>query len=198
MGTGQTIMAVGAMLLLTTMAIHVNSSLIDSDQTVGEHGLAQSAVSLAQSLIDPRKRADDFRLKIEDHTDRLKRAFRLYLWGKRDKIEWTRKIFISNNPINYIVKNNEKLYHLKKTLVRSLRDLLSRRRAQVNELHAGLIALNPTAILNRGYSITRLMDSKHIVTDAHEVSTKQKLEILLAKGRLYCRVEEKTNGKENI
>jgi exodeoxyribonuclease VII large subunit len=53
--------------------------------------------------------------------------------------------------------------------------------------------MNPSAILARGYSITRVLPEKSIVRDADSVSLDQQLEITLEKGALTCRVEGKRN-----
>ena len=56
------------------------------------------------------------------------------------------------------------------------------RHAHLRELDTALKALNPTAILERGYSITRTIDEKLIVTDPADIELQEKLEILIAKG----------------
>ena len=52
-----------------------------------------------------------------------------------------------------------------------------------------LEALNPLAILKRGYSITRTIPARTIVRDAGTVRPAQPLEILLGNGRLTVTVE---------
>jgi exodeoxyribonuclease VII large subunit len=51
--------------------------------------------------------------------------------------------------------------------------------------------LNPSAILNRGYSITRTIPDGSVVRDARRVNLEQNLEVLLAKGSIRCRVKRK-------
>jgi exodeoxyribonuclease VII large subunit len=58
---------------------------------------------------------------------------------------------------------------------------------------AKLQALNPLAILARGYSITRTIPTKTVVKDPGSVSLNQDLEITVALGRLYCRVKGKSS-----
>ena len=54
-------------------------------------------------------------------------------------------------------------------------------------------ALNPVAILARGYSITRTIPAKTVVKDPGTVSLNQDLEVMVALGRLYCRVKGKSS-----
>jgi exodeoxyribonuclease VII large subunit len=73
------------------------------------------------------------------------------------------------------------------------------KKIKIRELTAKLEALNPLSVLERGYSITRTVPEEMVVKESQSVSLDQKLEVLLSKGRLLCRVEGKlNNGKKNI
>ena len=63
---------------------------------------------------------------------------------------------------------------------------------KIRELAAKLQALSPVAILARGYSITRTIPGKTLVKDPKTVSLNQDLEVMVALGRLYCRVKGKS------
>jgi exodeoxyribonuclease VII large subunit len=59
--------------------------------------------------------------------------------------------------------------------------------------------LNPTAILARGFSITRTLPETTVVRDSTAVSPAQALEVVLAKGSLTCEVKERfKNGKKIV
>jgi exodeoxyribonuclease VII large subunit len=62
-------------------------------------------------------------------------------------------------------------------------------------MDALLIALNPESILKRGYSITRTLPQKRILTDASGFSPGQRIEIQLAKGRIEAEVRNVATGK---
>ncbi len=71
--------------------------------------------------------------------------------------------------------------------------------AQLKELLARLETLNPIAILERGYSITRTIPDLKVVMDPKTVSIDQNLQVLVAKGTLTCRVKDKSeNGPKDI
>jgi len=73
------------------------------------------------------------------------------------------------------------------------------RQIKIRELAAKLEALNPLAILARGYSVTRTIPDAMVVKDAQRVALNQDVEVMLAKGRLFCRVQGKTtDGKKDI
>jgi exodeoxyribonuclease VII large subunit len=67
-------------------------------------------------------------------------------------------------------------------------------RANWSLLREHLSALNPAAVLGRGYSVVRTPEGR-IVRDAATVAEGEKLLVLLARGSLDCRVERvDTNG----
>jgi len=74
-----------------------------------------------------------------------------------------------------------------------LHQAMSRRmedcRSRLREMTARLESLNPRAVLDRGYSITRELSSGHVVLDAQTVAPDDRVEIILSKGRLVSRVE---------
>ena len=71
--------------------------------------------------------------------------------------------------------------------------IIHRSRERIVAAQAVLRAVDPHAVLNRGYSITRTVPRGSIVTDARSVHRGQSLEIQLAKGRIAVIVQEDTN-----
>ena len=62
--------------------------------------------------------------------------------------------------------------------------------AQIERLKAGLVSLNPTAVLERGYSLTRNAQGE-VVSDAARVSAGDTLTTTLAKGWIESEVRKK-------
>ena len=60
-----------------------------------------------------------------------------------------------------------------------------------------LEALNPMAILKRGYSITRTLPGRKIVSNAAQVKRHQSLEILLGGGKLSVKVDDVQHEGDN-
>ena len=67
------------------------------------------------------------------------------------------------------------------------------RKAQLESNLSTLAALNPMAILKRGYSITRTLPARTIVRSSQGVKRGQPLEVLLGSGKLSVTVDEKTS-----
>jgi len=62
---------------------------------------------------------------------------------------------------------------------------------KLRELTTHLNALNPIAILERGYSITRTVADGHVITDPDKVAINENVHVMIAKGNLTCRIERK-------
>ena len=150
-------------------------------------------------LVDPRKKIIDHRLKLDDYSGRLYRAVRSVLRGCQDQFGWQQEKLIYNSPGHSVDKFREKLERLVDSLNNQCQAAISEKRTRWRECVAKLDGVNPTAILSRGYSITRTLPELDIVRDVVAVSVDQKLEIVLSKGSIHCDVKERfKNGKKII
>ncbi|MEN8692454.1 MAG: exodeoxyribonuclease VII large subunit [Desulfobacterales bacterium] len=155
--------------------------------------------SLRERLADPKKKLSDHRLKLDEEAGRLIRALMNQIHMRRERLAWRSDKLSYNNPSYYVTKLKEKLDRTSTLLQQSIRSCVSERQARLREVNAKLDSLNPTAILARGFSITRTLPETTIVRDSAAVSLGQALEIVLARGSLTCDVKEKfKNGKKII
>jgi exodeoxyribonuclease VII large subunit len=154
---------------------------------------------LANRLVDPKKRIQDWRLRLDDMTSRLLRSVFSLLHQKQDQLIWRKRSLITNNPRKFILNNKELLEQQVNILFRLMQLSIINNRSRLREGIAQLNTLNPMAVLKRGYSITRTIPRADVVRDPDTVSIEQKLEIMVEKGILICRVERKSaDGKENL
>lgn len=161
--------------------------------------LRRTLLDTAKRLADPRKKSQDWRLRLDDLTARLSRQIRQILARKNERLQWRQDKLLMNSPLSrfenfkaIIDKNFNKLFEL----YNKDRQINS---ARLRELNARLDALNPIAILERGYSITRTVPQAKIVRDPETVAVHQELEVIVSRGALICRVKEKLkNGPKNI
>ncbi|MCD6225075.1 MAG: exodeoxyribonuclease VII large subunit [Deltaproteobacteria bacterium] len=155
--------------------------------------------SLSNRLVDPGKKLTDLRLRIDDITSRLVGNFLNHLKQKRKDLAWRIEILQANTPLKSIPLLNERLEQINSDLLSFLKIYLISKRAILNELSARLKAVNPEAILARGYSITRTIPERIIVKETTSVAIDDKLEIMVRNGLILCRVEGKIdNGETNI
>ena len=149
----------------------------------------------SKRLVDPRRKLEDSCLKVDDLTSRLNRIlFHRILRERKHYDFWDDRLHI-NSPIHLFKNTKIKLEQNYNNLIKSLKIYNKSNQIKVRELAATLQVLSPAAILARGYSITRTIPGKTVVKDPETVSLDQDLEVMVASGRLYCRVKGKsTNG----
>jgi len=81
----------------------------------------------------------------------------------------------------------------------SMHYCLSARRNTFRVTVGKLNALNPLAVLERGYSVTRVLPGKTVMKDVSQVRVGQRVMVTVWRGEALCRVEEKREHvKTNI
>lgn len=146
---------------------------------------------VSKSLVDPKRKVQDLRLKIDDFTIRLTKIFFNRINQKREKYKLWKDLLYTNKPLGYIANLHEKLTNISDNLSTLNSIYLNNKRSLLRENRGRLYALNPTSILKRGYSITRTIPEAVVVKTAHSVSIGQNLEVMLAKGKLVVNVHQK-------
>jgi exodeoxyribonuclease VII large subunit len=142
-----------------------------------------------QRLLDPRKKIQETWLRIDDLSGRLGRSLFSTLKHSKEHLNWISHRLTAASPHILVQKNNNQLEFLKDKILNNIIFLLSNKRSNFRERLVKLQSLNPLAILGRGYSVTRSIPEKHVITKPCQVSINQELEILLAGGVLICSVK---------
>jgi exodeoxyribonuclease VII large subunit len=154
---------------------------------------------VSQRLIKPRRKFEDYRLRLDDLWARLNRVLIRQVRHEREHLVFWQDRLAANTPQLLSVKIKQHLKQTSESLLKSFTIYKNYRQIRTRELTAKLEALNPLAILARGYSVTRTIPDAIVIKDSQFVALNQDLEILLAKGRLLCRVQGKTNhGQKDI
>ena len=161
--------------------------------------LRRTLVNVRKRLADPRKKSQDWRLRLDDLTARLSRHIRSMIDRKYERLQWRQDKLLLNSPLSRIDNAKAKI----DKNIDKISELYNKNRqfklARLRELSARLDALSPIAILERGYSITRTVPDAKIVLDPETVAVHQDLEVIVSRGALICRVKEKLkNGPKNI
>ena len=153
----------------------------------------------AKELVDPKKQIQDWRLRLDDFAARLGRNFLMLMDRKNEQHQWWLDRLIALNPVAQIHNINLKIEQYIYKLLKTYSNEFESKAARVRELSARLETLNPIAILERGYSITRTIPDSKVVLNPRMVCINQDLEVMVAKGTLTCRVKGKSeNGPKNI
>jgi exodeoxyribonuclease VII large subunit len=132
------------------------------------------------------------RIRIDDFTGRLVRIFIRSIKQRHERLEWLKNRLYANSPFIPVKIAKDKVEQIRYNMFVSLNKILDERRFRLREQSVRLYALSPTAILARGYSITRTIPDAKIVKDSRTVNVGQSVEVMLGKGFLICRVKRKS------
>jgi exodeoxyribonuclease VII large subunit len=150
-------------------------------------------------LKDPNKKIQEIWLRIDDLASRLGRALSVRMQHSADRLVWISHRLNAVSTGIQIEKYNLKLYQINNNILKNISKIISEKRSNLHLQFSKLEALNPLAILARGYSVTRALPQKRVLTHPDQVSLSQEVEVLLAGGLLLCNVKEKSDyGQEKL
>jgi exodeoxyribonuclease VII large subunit len=148
---------------------------------------------LGKRLIDPKKKIEEYCLRIDDLTNRFRILTSWALRGKRERFLHLKEGLFLRIPHQRIVTLRLLTSETEKRLDQNLRHSIEIRRGRVEGILGKLDSLSPLSILQRGYSITRKIPSLQILRSSEHVKEGDKVEVRLHRGTLFCGVE-KTEG----
>ena len=120
--------------------------------------------------------------------DSLCEAMRVWLQAQAQDLEALGGRLRLLHPAAHLDRCATRVRELEHRLITSMRHALDGQEHAIQGLAGRLQALSPLAVLARGYSITRVLPQRHVVTDARQLSVGETLETLLAKGRIASTV----------
>ncbi len=160
--------------------------------------LGEKLADLNVRLKSPGRVLDDFRFRIEDYQTRIYRSLQSQLVYHKERIFWLQKALAGKIPVLKIQTHRKQVDELTSALGRGMGNRLNLFKTRISQLDAKLEALNPRSVLDRGYSISRILPGKRVILDAHEAALDDQIEIVLSKGSLITRVEKKNYGEKNL
>ncbi len=160
--------------------------------------LNQSINDFKKRLVNPRRKIQELWLRADDFSSRLERLAALYVRRDKERLCGLTRRMNSNSPRALVQKINSKLDVNKYNLAKNIAIIMIGKRATAGESTIRLESLNPLAILRRGYSVTRSLPDRRVVSHPSQVSLDQQVEILLADGQLVCNVKGKTHHGQEV
>ncbi|PIE67686.1 MAG: exodeoxyribonuclease VII large subunit [Deltaproteobacteria bacterium] len=151
-------------------------------------------MSISDRIVHPKRRLQDMRLRLDDVSQRLAARIKETLSRRRERLQMHRHLLIHMGPGKDLMPMKERVGIAQRDLTRRIRKKITDCGTQLEKSRSMLDALNPMAILQRGYSITRTCPEEKVVRSAERVKRGQALEVLLGRGRLTVRVREKHNN----
>jgi exodeoxyribonuclease VII large subunit len=146
---------------------------------------------MQRAMIHPFRRVQELQQRMDELNHRACRAMRNRLETSNHTYEKALQGLLYNKPDRHISIYRARVSILENQLKQVIANKHTIHRERLRILDTGLRALNPQAILKRGYSITRTLPHKKIVTDAAGLAEGQALEIQLSKGRIGVSVNRK-------
>jgi exodeoxyribonuclease VII large subunit len=157
--------------------------------------MAKELDRLSQGIRDPRKRLSDMWLRLDDIYSRIVRGMDLVVRDARSRLRSEGRALLHHSPVNWVTALIGHLDFQHLSLVRAMNRRLGDKEIALTHLEKRMQDLSPLSVLNRGYSITRILPEKRILRDTSGVRMQDQVQVLLAKGELECRVE-KVDGTE--
>ena len=128
------------------------------------------------------KQIDNFRLS-------LKQALQGRVDMLKNHLDGIMKRYAFKQPRLLVEQYQQRLDEQQRALSQNLAYFVSMKNEKIQSINGRLKALNPTAILSRGYSITMSDPRGDIIKDASHVKNGQRIKTKLAKGEIISRKE---------
>jgi exodeoxyribonuclease VII large subunit len=156
-------------------------------------------INLTARLSNPRKKIQEHWLHLDDLTARLARLTRLSLRHDSARLTGLSRRLAAASPRMLLRHHRSNHEVSRQRLLTGMTVLMKNKRAHAMESTLRMDALNPLAILRRGYSVTRTLPALAVVTHPDQVGVGTEIETLVAGGRLLCTVKGKSShGQENV
>lgn len=153
--------------------------------------LEKQTMALSSRFVHPQRRLQDMRMRLDDYSMRLTSTLMDNLARKSERLAFGHHMLINLSPSKTVVLMKEQVLQRRHALLRHMSQIIREGWATASKNRSILEALNPMAVLQRGYSITRKLPDQSIVRSARQVKSDQALEILLGRGKLTVNVKER-------
>ncbi|MCU0856937.1 MAG: exodeoxyribonuclease VII large subunit [Pontiellaceae bacterium] len=161
------------------------AELAVSVKTELETQLARTAARLSRSL---KNRAEVLRERIPGFRQSMVQALRAGLRQRQQRVDEA-TIRLTHELKNSVAIQRQRLPRLQQTMIHRLESSVTGRKQTLRRLEVQLRALNPLAVLDRGYSLTQSKDGA-VIRDAASVKKGDTLKTRFAKGTVKSEVIE--------
>lgn len=153
-------------------------------------------LSLMSHLMDPRKGLADRRLRLDDLFSLLAGSLKQGLLWRKERLHLKADSFILLHPGRRAAEYRDRLSQFFRRLDLTQRSALRLFRERIAGCLGKLQTLSPLTVLERGYSITRILPSNEIIRRASALKTEDRVSVKVHQGEFVAKVEEiKENGE---
>ncbi len=150
----------------------------------------QQSPFLQKRLPDLRLRLGDLHLRADDLKTRLAPRVLHLLRLRQEMLKGQRVRLLLRNPRLIIEDACKRVTLSEKGLTNGIRLVIQQFRQRCATYAGALDGLSPLNVLQRGYSITRLLPSYQIVKESTVLSPGDRVNVVLGKGDICCTVEK--------
>lgn len=162
--------------------------------------LNQQLALLARGLRDPRKGIADSWMRLDELHGWLLKLIDLTIKERQKNMRGESRALLLYSPIKLLGSLEQQINFQRRALTLMIRKRLKENRMALSHFGERLKDLNPSSVMERGYSITRKLPEEVILKDVASLTTGDHVGVTLAKGELVCQIEKitKPRKKTNI
>jgi exodeoxyribonuclease VII large subunit len=164
------------------------------DVTIADFVADRRALTPSEGAEIVLPKLEDLVASLGDLRDRLAGALRGQVELARSKLERLRASYAFRAPLEAIRLHEQRLDELAGAASLAVRRRIESCRERLATAAGRLRALSPLHVLERGYSITRTLDTGGVIRRGSDVRPGDAVETILHQGRLISRVEEAEDG----
>ncbi len=143
-----------------------------------------------RQIRDPARRIADRRLALDDRLHRLQRLLQETASAQRHRLAYSAQRLRHAGPRERIQRDARSLETLQRDLKRMLETTLLQEQQRIRNLAVRLDALNPLAVLRRGYAIARRLPGGSLILDASTLAEGTLVDVRVAEGGFRAAVKE--------
>ncbi|MGD8228729.1 MAG: exodeoxyribonuclease VII large subunit [Desulfobacteraceae bacterium] len=157
--------------------------------------LNQQLALLAKGLRDPRKDIADSWMRLDEIHGWLLKLIDLTIKEGQKNLRGESRALLLYSPIKLLGSLEQQVSFQRRALILMIRKRLKENRMALSHVGGRLKDLNPSSVMERGYSITRKLPEKVILKDVEGLTKGDHVGVTLAKGELVCQVEKITKPR---
>ena len=161
----------------------------ETDFTLSDFAADLRAPTPTAAAVEATPDIRDLYEALQGNIYRLNYTFQSILESETDRLQGVHNRLERVSPIYQVQRDQQRLDELEERTTRALRHILDLRRTQSQGISQRLQALNPQAVLERGYAIIS-RDDGSLVRSAGQVQTGDTLHIQLSDGKIDARALE--------